>query len=328
MNSFPQHVFHDPIKTKEMIELQHYKQLQSYLEDFDPLAPPAPDPIPTKISTEALKQREGRNKRAICNRELLLLSLSCGAEIVIDKTKKTSQAKKVFVGSTIFFDGEYHINEILENAFYFECGIRVLWKKARMNYESTLQLSSENVIKEMENIRQHPEIIETLKEDFKLENSESAINSTGKRRTKNKEAAFSNFLAYKLILMGFSLTCQVSAQKITTKTLNYYIWKQYRSPNGKIVSKELLQPYIKSLSKEIKYQLNKESSVKISPNILHIISAQHLADEIGIETNHQPQTELSAFIPSFSGIVDNDFVFIKRHHLHPFSIRDILNENN
>ena len=35
-------------------------------------------------------------------------------------------------------------------------------------------------------IQQHPEIIGTLKDDFKLENSESAINSTGKRRTKNR----------------------------------------------------------------------------------------------------------------------------------------------
>ena len=246
MNPFPQHVFHDPSKMK-----QKYDQPNPFNSNFDPLSPPLPDSTKTKISTEALKQREGRNKRAICNRELLLLALSCGAEIIIDKTKKTSRAKKVFVGNTIIFDGEYHISEILENAYYFECAIRTLWKKAKTNYESSLQLSSDIVTSEMDNVRLHPEIIKAMGEDFKIESCEGAINSVGKRRTKNKEAAFSNFLAYKLIMNGFTLTCQVSAQKITTKTLNFYIWKQFRTPTGRIVTKELLQPY-QSMNKEIK----------------------------------------------------------------------------
>ena len=286
--------------------------------------PLSADYIPPKqnITSEALKQREGRNKRAICNRELLLLSFVCGAEIVIDKTKKTSQAKKVFVGNTIIFNGEYNISEILETAFYFECALRRLWKKAKANYESTMQLSADIVTPEVELIRANPELIKTLRDDFKIESSESAINSVGKRRTKNKEAAFSNFLAYKLILEGFVLTCQVSAQKITTKTLNFYTWKSYRAPNGLILSKESMLPYIKLLSHEIKQRLNKDPTAKISPSILHVISAENLIQEIGVERTYQPNNELSVFRPCYSGIIDNDFVFMKMNHLHPFNSHD------
>ena len=188
MNPFPQHVFHDPSKMK-----QKYDQPNPFNSNFDPLAPPLPDSTKTKISTEALKQREGRNKRAICNRELLLLALSCGAEIIIDKTKKTSRAKKVFVGNTIIFDGEYHISEILENAYYFECAIRTLWKKAKTNYESSLQLSSDIVTSEIDNVRLHPEIIKNMGEDFKIESCEGAINSVGNRRTKIMKQHFPTF---------------------------------------------------------------------------------------------------------------------------------------
>ena len=137
-------------------------------------------------------------------------------------------------------------------------------------------------------------------------------------------------IQYKLILNGFTLTCQVSAQKITTKTLNFYIWKQYRSPNGTVINRETLQPHLKSLSREIKQRLSRDSSIKVSPSILHAISAHHLVKKVGVETTYEPQNELSCFRPSYAGIIDTDFVFIKMHHLHPFSMRDqsLMNNGN
>ncbi|EDR23248.1 hypothetical protein EDI_323530 [Entamoeba dispar SAW760] len=274
-----------------------------------------------RISNEALKQREGRNKRAICNRELLLLSFICGAEVTIDKTKKTSRAKKVFVGSSITFDGKYSTNDILENAYFFECAVRTLWKKAKASYETTLTLTKEVVKAEIELIRQNPELIKVLSDDFKVRSSEYAVNSVGKRRTKNKEAAFSNFLAYKLLMNGFTLTCQVSAQKVTTKTLNFYTWKSYKAPNGVVIKKESVEVLTKALSKEIKQRLTKEATVKITPNILSFIGAKYLIEKLGLHTIDTCDP-MSAFKPCNNGIVDNDFSFIKLNHLHPFTPLD------
>ena len=52
---------------------------------------------------------------------------------------------------------------------------------------------------------------------------------------KNREAAFSNFLSKILINEGFKLTCQITSKKVTTKTLNLFLWKRYENPSNEVI---------------------------------------------------------------------------------------------
>ena len=214
-----------------------------------------------KITTpEAQKQRLSRNVRAECNADMLLMSILLGAELHFGRTKMTSFAKKVYVGQKCFFDDFYSNDEITEKGVLFEAILRKLWDESKL-VSCNDMLVNKNILKQYENDKNITEIVKEklsiLRTDAQTDprlvlwnkQNQQQLSFSGneccclrKRKTKNKEASFCNFLSYKLSQHGISLMCQRIARKMTTKTLHFFIWKKYILPNGEIIKSEDLLP--------------------------------------------------------------------------------------
>ena len=88
---------------------------------------------------------------------------------------------------------------------------------------------------------------ENLKMNLNVMNEENSLEKETqtclrKRKTKNKEASFNNYLSLFLVQHNIDLHCQIVARKLTLRTLHFFLWKKYTLPNGKCVTSEMLQP--------------------------------------------------------------------------------------
>lgn len=230
-----------------------------------------------KITNEAQKQRISRNIRADCNGDLVVLALLSGAEIRFTKTKMSSSAKKVYVGDKVMTRNMTHsFGEILEDGVLFECAMRRIWNEKRVGTNNELRVNNALIashtsqdetrflckekLPALETDRQtdpnfvlwgkssHSGSFGGSKEDESINNSTNSKEPKEngcclrKRKTKNKEAAFNNYLSYFLVKNGIDVSCQVVARKLTLRTLHFFIWKKYILPNGKVVKTENLEP--------------------------------------------------------------------------------------
>ncbi|BFU23311.1 hypothetical protein EHI8A_002060 [Entamoeba histolytica HM-1:IMSS-B] len=224
-------------------------------------------------SNDARKQREVRDKKAECNSQLLVLAAACGAQIRLRKTKKSSYAKKVYISDDVYFNKRYDQNKILEIAVIFECVVRKMWSDARKNSNSEIIIEK----KQFDTIKNEKEIkdlingkLDILTNDEKLVgcnnlwNDKPSINSVDtpfsfktneflrKRKNRNRESAFNSFLSWILIEKGIKLICRISSQKVTSKTMNFYLWKSYKLPNGNNIS----ESYLTSITDKCRRLLN------------------------------------------------------------------------
>ena len=226
-------------------------------------------------SNEAWKQRKTRNRKVDVNSELILLAGRCGVEMIFPKTKRSSFSKKFYQTTDITYKGKpYSYEKMLEIAVSFECVLRRLWKETRRNSAIDVVVNKKN-FDEVYNEGGMKEYVQKKVDILLDDNKLVAMNKLWdddncdyppphqkqltsrtkeflvKRKSKNREAVFGNFLSYILVQNGYSLECQVSSQKTTTKTLNYYLWKKYIMPNGTAISGE----EINSLTRKVRAYL-------------------------------------------------------------------------
>lgn len=216
-----------------------------------------------QATKEAQQQREVRDKKAENNSEVILLTVNQGIELTFHKTKKSSYSKKLYISDEVKYnDTIYKKEDILKKAIEFESVVRQLWIESKQKRLKDLTLTKEmyDEVYEKEEIKTYIEKrIEIVTNDEKvigcknLWGDELIVKEIHKpfdfktedflrkRKNKNREAAFSSFLSWILIQEHFTLICRINAQKTTTKTLNYYIWKLYQLPNGKIVQSNLFE---------------------------------------------------------------------------------------
>ncbi|KAL7721731.1 hypothetical protein QTN25_001379 [Entamoeba marina] len=260
-----------------------------------------------ETSLEAWKQRKTRNKKAECNSHLIMLSVVVGVQHRFNKTKRSSYAKKVYVANDVYFKHLYTQTKILELSVMFECVIRKLWQRARRQCSIDLVVTKK-VFDQVLNESGMEELIQSklaiLTDDSRVVECDSLWSDSPiyvvdkknknrteeflkKRKTKNREAAFANFLGYLLIQQGFSLTCQVSAQKATTKTLNFYLWKKYTFPDGRVVSTNELDSASRKLRNHLKRESTEKQTIVLSQDVLGVIGlTKHEADLIGYVRNN------------------------------------------
>ena len=206
-----------------------------------------------RTTAEALKQRKTRNIKAECISELVALTAALGVRLRFHKTKRSSFAQKLYIADTVEYDRVYAPDEVLGVAVGFECVMRRLWDRAKRQGLKVMELGwgdyagalGEDGMDEL--IRSKLAIVT---DDTKLMAcsslwGDSSLHPTDvssaaktdeyikKRKTRNREAAFASFLSYVLLKEGFRLRCQISAQKIASKTLNFYLWKHYAFPDGR-----------------------------------------------------------------------------------------------
>ena len=218
------------------------------------------------VTVEAQKQRKSRNLRAECNIDLILLGLLSGFEIKFGKSKQTTSAKKVHIGTIQSINNQpITSQQILEDAITFECVMRKYWNEKKMNFGEDLLLTKEKMdnyllLDEIQHIsREKIPLLQSNKQtDSNLilwgnndnvdMDSIKGSNSLRKRKTKNKEASFNNFISNYLINQGLQFNCQIIARKLTLRTLHLFVWKNYTLPNGRVITSDMLMPVTSILS--------------------------------------------------------------------------------
>ncbi|BFU18256.1 hypothetical protein EHI8A_074570 [Entamoeba histolytica HM-1:IMSS-B] len=275
-------------------------------------------------SVEAQKQRASRNVRAECNADTLLFAILMGAEVQFNKTKMSSFAKKVYIGDKISIDNEVKTGStVLRDGVLFECAMRKLWGEKRIRSTNELNINSEVIssLTQLEEIQTlcyeklpilesdaqtNPNLILWGNNENELIEKENA-NCLRKRKTKNKEAVFSNYLSSFLIQKGMTLTCQVMARKMTMRTLHFFVWKKYILPNGKIVTSEMLKPITSKLrnaingNHQVKHTTiinrNTLNEVGVTDELLNLCGLNYFTDLSMIYQSSSPSNDLSAFTP-------------------------------
>ncbi|KAL7713106.1 hypothetical protein QTN25_009395 [Entamoeba marina] len=253
-------------------------------------------------SSDAWKQRKIRNKKAECNSDLILLSMVVGVQHRFHKTKRSSYAKKVYVADDVYFKHIFTQTQILELSVMFECVVRKLWQRARRQSAIDLVITKTLFGQVLNEVGMKDFIkskIEILADDTRIMKCDSLWNDTPltfvnkpnnsrteeflkKRKMWNREASFSSFLSYILLQQGFSLTCQVSSQKATTKTLNFYLWKRYTFPSGKVVNSFDLDSVSRKLRNHLKREFSEKLTISLSQESLGVIGlTKHESDLIG-----------------------------------------------
>ncbi|ELP85108.1 hypothetical protein EIN_080800 [Entamoeba invadens IP1] len=269
---------------------------------------------PKGASSDAIKQRKTRNSKAECNSELIVLAASHNTQLRFHKTKRSSYAKKVYVTDDVVYQQRYTPTMIQECAVTFECVVRKLWVEARKKSSAYLVVTKEVFDQTMLQSGMKEYItskIDILSNNFKMIGCETLWSDAPvikqvttplstrneeflkKRKNKNREAAFASFLSYVLIQQNFKLTCQVSNQKTTTKTLNFYIWKQYTFPNGKTIDAEQLAPITRKFRNYLKKVFIGQPSFILSQRT--IMDLELTNDEISVLDYVFSGTDMSAF---------------------------------
>ncbi|KAL7721163.1 Uncharacterized protein QTN25_001599 [Entamoeba marina] len=266
-----------------------------------------------QTTSEAQKQRLSRNVRAECNADVLLFATLLGAELHFSKTKM------IYVGDKTNVDGvTYTSEDMLSDGLLFECGIRKMWGQKRMSSSTELNVNEilmHKIIQESNVLTLRDEKLPILQSDLQTSPSlvlwgantkevttkESNENCLRKRKTKNKEAAFSNFLSYLLVRKGFKLTCQVMARKMTTRTLHFFVWKSYTLPNGKVVTSDMLLPITQKMRRVIDDIHQKNHAVVLDRFALARMGiTNELLIQCGLDYFIQPSSPLICHSPILS----------------------------
>ena len=253
------------------------------------------------VTAEAQKQRKSRNLRAECNIDLILMALLSGFEIKFSKSKQTTSAKKVHIGTIQSVNNTpISSHKVLEDALLFECVMRKYWNEKKMNFGEDLLLTKEK----MDTYLMLHEIQQMSKEKIPLLQSNKQTdshlilwgnnenvnmedikgsNSLRKRKTKNKEASFNNFISNYLINQGISFNCQIIARKLTLRTLHLFVWKSYHLPNGKVLTSDMLMPITSKLSDYID-NIQSTSKMVINKSTLYSMGITNsLLEECGLD---------------------------------------------
>ncbi|KAL7720482.1 Uncharacterized protein QTN25_002249 [Entamoeba marina] len=166
-----------------------------------------------QTNTVALKISASRTKKAISAASLIMFVIHENAKIKFTSTKQSYYAEKVFIGEEITFDDHFYTkSDFIKIAYCFDLEMRRIISNAKERGKKEIVVTNSLI-----DINNQPYNI--------VEGSNSKI------RNKNREAAFSNCLAYLLISRGYTLITPIKKMKMSSKTIQFYSWQTIISPN-------------------------------------------------------------------------------------------------
>ena len=169
--------------------------------------------------------------------------------------------------------------------------------KNLMNENETFENNNNN-INNYNNYNDKNEKMITKERD-KQNDIKQIIEQIDQQDCRNKEAAFSNFLAYQLLQKGYKLHFSTTNMKFTQKVMHFFVWNGITTPNGIYQSIKNDEPLINVVN-QINLYLSKIITTDIDKSIF----------------NHSNQS-LSCFYP----VTDQSLFTIvttKNVYIHPF----------
>ncbi|ELP91404.1 hypothetical protein EIN_155010 [Entamoeba invadens IP1] len=228
--------------------------------------------------TFTTKISESRTKKALSTASLILFSLNQDAKIKFNSTKESNYAEKVFIGEEFKIEGKVYTRpDFLKTAYLFNNEMHNIIKEAKRKGVRDVTVNY-NMLRSMQN-----SVIPEVKED-----------QNSKVRNKNREAAFSNFLAVFLLERGFTLVTSTKKMKMSSKTIQFYAWAKIIPPVGNSFSvnenKKVLADVLKGLKNFI-------SVFNIPPDCGSAELLCNIEQQNYLKIN-RPQKTPSAFQPS------------------------------
>ena len=167
-------------------------------------------------SYKSYKMGDSRTKKALSTTALIMLVAYEDFKIRFKQTKQSFYAEKVFIGTEISKGlDQYDSSDFLNISYQFMNIMEKTINEGKGDGYYDIPITKE--------------MIGTL---TKIEMINETNNS--KIKNKNREAAFSNFLAYLLLQNGYELVCATKKMKKATKTIQFYTWSEIHNTTKNI----------------------------------------------------------------------------------------------
>ncbi|EKE39645.1 hypothetical protein ENUP19_0121G0142 [Entamoeba nuttalli] len=160
-----------------------------------------------------------RSRKALSNALLVYHILLEGATIQFFRSKISHYALKVLRGESIIIESKkYQLDDFIEISHRFCSVLKPIIDGYKKN-------NQKHIIIDKESINLFPK-------DNNSNNSMSYATKLSKTDCRNRESAFSNFMAYMLISKGYKLHLNTNNMKETSKVMHFFVWNAITSPQN------------------------------------------------------------------------------------------------
>ena len=202
-------------------------------------------------------RQHSRSKKALSNALLVYYILLEGGIIEFCKSRKSNYALKVLRGKSVLLnEKKTEMDDFIKISSVFAMQIRFIAEDSRMKNKNLAIVNFEMI----ENYNQHFQPIDVPKQQNKKENN-----------SRNKEAAFSNYLSFLLLQKGYTLHFSTNKMKPSFKVLQFIVWNGITTPDGNYYSVDEHQ-HLLDLINDINEKLKSSKVAFIDKNILKIHS--------------------------------------------------------
>ncbi|EDR26529.1 hypothetical protein EDI_076790 [Entamoeba dispar SAW760] len=168
-----------------------------------------------------------RSKKALSTALLVSLIVNEGGRMTFSKSKQSNYALKVLVGKKL----------VMKETKYDSVSFSKFSQLLCLNLHGLVndaKLRKERVVTVTKSMLKNEICDESYLPCDRLPSKSSQINEC-----RNREASFSNALAWILLSKGYSLQLGINALKESLKVIHFYVWDSAITPSGrKIVIKE------------------------------------------------------------------------------------------
>ena len=210
---------------------------------------------PIKIDNKT-SRKKSRTKKALSTALLMYFALSEGMTIQFSKTRKSYYALKVLRGNSIVDnDIKYDMDSFMEISHKFMLMMESMIKSNKITQFMNYIVNKETIT---------PIDISVNEIDQKQ------LTNINENDSRNKEAAFSNTLAWLLIQKNYQLHYRTYNKKQSVRVVNFYVWDGITTPDGIYHQLETFQ-YYSGLIDYIGSQLNLQNTLTVDKSILNDI---------------------------------------------------------
>ena len=163
-------------------------------------------------------RKKSRTRKALSTGMLLYHAIREGMTIQFSKTRKSFYAMKVLRGNSILHENQkYDMNLLMEISEKF-------MKMMETIIQTKKSFEPSNYIIDKETVEEY--------EMQQIALPKQQLMNINENDTRNKEAAFSNTLAWLLIQRNYKLHYKTYNKKQSFRVINFYVWEGISSPNG------------------------------------------------------------------------------------------------
>ncbi|EDR29084.1 hypothetical protein EDI_346620 [Entamoeba dispar SAW760] len=160
-----------------------------------------------------------RSRKALSNALLVYHILLEGATIQFFRSKISHYALKVLRGDSIIIDSKkYQLDDFIEMSQKFCSILKPIIDDYKKNNQKHIIIDKES--------------IDLFTKENNSNSSMSFDTKLSKTDCRNRESAFSNFMAYILISRGYKLHLNTNNMKETCKVMHFFVWNAVTSPQN------------------------------------------------------------------------------------------------